>query len=244
MAAGTQRLDRFIAKKLAIGRKETRLMVAQKRLFIDGQLATGAEQIIDRFSIIELDGKTLQHNRPQYIMLNKPAGVVSATIDAKHKTVIDLLESDNKQQLHIAGRLDFNSTGLLLLTNDSRWSERLMQPDKKISKHYHVTVNQKLNNASKKIFADGIYFAYEDITTEPAQLNILSDFTAEVVLTEGKYHQIKRMFGHVSNKVTGLHRYQVGHIKLDKTLEPGQSRALRAEEIDLSLNHQAIGIRN
>ncbi len=237
MAAGTQRLDRFIAKQRNISRGDTRLMLAQKRLHIDGELAISAAQLIDNFSHIQLDGKTLQQNTAQYIMLNKPTGVVSATTDNKHHTVIDLLDGSNTAKLHIVGRLDLNSTGLLLLTNDSRWSERVMQPENKIKKRYTVTLSQPVTEAMITTFDEGIYFAFEHITTKPAQLSIIDACKAEVVLTEGKYHQIKRMFGHFQNKVLTLHRTQVGNLCLDTQLAPGQSRALTAQEVSSITHH-------
>ena len=231
MAASAHRLDRWIAKSLTIGRSDTRLMLAQRRIKIDGVLAHSVHQKVDHFSHIEVDGKTLQKNTAHYVVLNKPKGVVSATKDDKNKTVIDLLDFPYKQQLHIVGRLDFNSTGLLLLSNDSRWSEKLMLPGKKVAKHYRVSVSKKIDESYIEAFAKGIYFAFEDITTQAATLNILSDFEAEIILTEGKYHQIKRMFAHFDNKVLSLHRTQVGRLILDPQLQAGESRELSAKEV-------------
>jgi 16S rRNA pseudouridine516 synthase len=164
-------------------------------------------------------------------MLNKPAAVVSATKDAEHTTVIDILQRDDREQLHIAGRLDFNSTGLLLLSNDGDWSRQLSLPERQIAKVYIVTVAQPLNTDYVAAFAAGMYFEYENITTRPAQLTIVSDYVAEVSLCEGRYHQIKRMFGRFNNPVIDLHRTAIGHIQLDPTLQQGQYRALIADEI-------------
>ena len=231
MAAGRQRLDRFIAQRLNTGRSDTRVLLAQKRLLVDGQPASSVDQIIDHFSFIQLDGKTLQQNTAQYIMLNKPCGVVSATNDEKHQTIIDLLDTPDKHHLHIVGRLDFNSTGLLLLTNDSRWSEQLMHPDHKVKKHYIVTVDKPITDEMITAFDSGIYLAYEGITTQKAMLKKLAEDKAEVILTEGKYHQIKRMLGHFDCEVLTLHRTRIGQLTLDTKLERGQYRALTMQEV-------------
>ena len=144
MAINTRRLDRFISEFYQINRKKVRLILAQKRVFVDGVLANDIAQIIDQFSHIVMDLEVLQANQPHYIMLNKPVGVVCATKDDKHKTVIDLLKGHFDESiissLHIVGRLDLNTSGLVLLTNDSRWSEKLTSPAYKVAKCYHVTL--------------------------------------------------------------------------------------------------------
>jgi len=225
------RLDRFISAKTNINRKHVRLLLAQGLVEVDGQVARNIDQIIDEFSHISLEGKVLQANAPSYVMLHKPVGVVSATVDDKHKTVIDLLTRADKQQLHIVGRLDLNTSGLLLLTNDGRWSKRLMSPEHKVAKLYRVTLENPIDVSYIKAFFDGMYFEFEDITTAPVKLEIVDPHTALVTLMEGRYHQIKRMFGRFRNPVIGLHRISVGTIVLDPQLALGQSRELTAREI-------------
>jgi len=158
-------------------------------------------------------------------MLNKPKGVVSATKDGKHSTVLDLIQHPQKNELHIAGRLDFNTTGLVLLTNDGAWSRKISLPEKKIVKTYYVTLAKPLSHEYTYLFQKGIYFAYENITTQPAHLEILSEYTARLSLVEGKYHQVKRMFGFLKNNVLALHRSSVGNFSLDG-LEVGKSRII------------------
>lgn len=232
MTLATQRLDNFIAKYCKISKGDVRLMLAQKRVKVDGELALGVDQRINKFTSIALDNKTIQDNQAHYVMLHKPVGVVCATKDVKHKTVIDLLPFDFKHELHIVGRLDLNTSGLVLLTNDSRWSEAITQPVQKIEKTYQVTLQNPLNESYVEGFWRGIYFSYEDITTLPAKLSITSENTAEVKLVEGKYHQIKRMFGHFRNPVMALHRSQVGDITLDANLSVGDSRILSQQEVN------------
>jgi len=223
-------------------------MLAKKRISVDDCIADDIGQRIDKFSKITLDGDILQANKALYIMLNKPIGVVSATIDKQHKTVIDVLEeqnlladesSDEIETLHIVGRLDLNTSGLLLLTNDSRWSERLTSPEHKVEKRYQVTLNNPLIDDYVQAFADGMYFAFEDITTKPAKFKVIAnnttdqgnEYIAEVILTEGRYHQIKRMFGRFRNPVIGLHRQAIGNLLLDDKLALGMSRFLTEDEV-------------
>ena len=204
-------------------------MVAKNRLTVDGVVVDNVALPINKFSVICLDGNILQKQQAHYIMLNKPIGVVCATKDSEHKTVIDLLDDKDfpdKHELHIVGRLDLNTSGLVLLTNDSRWSEQLTSPINKVEKHYLVTLKNPLTSDYIKAFKEGMYFEYEDITTLPAKLEILSTYQAKVVLMEGKYHQIKRMFGRFRNPVVALHRTAIDRFQLDESLAEGQSKRL------------------
>lgn len=235
MSISRTRLDRFISEKCQINRKKVRLLLAQKRVSVDGIIATDISQIIDKFSVVLLDDKIIQQHKALYVMLHKPIGVVCATKDDKHTTVIDLLSQlltpDEKASLHIVGRLDLNTSGLVLLTNDSRWSEQLTSPKSKVEKHYLVTLKNPLSNEYIQAFAKGMYFAYEEITTKPVRLNIIDQYRAEVILTEGRYHQIKRMFGRFNNPVIALHRTSIGDFVLDERLKEGESKLLNISNI-------------
>lgn len=225
MRSKTSRLDRFISKNSPFSISDTRLLVAQKRIILDGRVALSIQQKVTEFTHVVLDGECLQDNTPVYIMLNKPQGVVSATKDMKHSTVMDFIQHPQKNELHIAGRLDFNTTGLLLLTNDGIWSRKISLPETKLEKTYEVTLSESLSDEYIAVFREGIYFAYENITTQPARLEILSEYKARVSLVEGKYHQVKRMFGYFQNEVLSLHRVSVGHFLLEG-LEIGHSRLI------------------
>ena len=231
------RIDRYISKQCSINRRDIKLMLAQGRIVINGRVIREITTIVEEFDRVVLDGKVLQDKTAVYIMLNKPIGVVSATKDELHKTVIDSLPDTmtgsgvKAEDLHIVGRLDLNTSGLLLLTNDSRWSRRLMSPEEKVEKVYQVTLQNELTEEYIAAFAEGMYFEFENITTQPAQLTILSPHLAEVVLTEGKYHQIKRMFGRFRNPVLALHRSKVGNLSLDNDMSEGQCRLLTSEEV-------------
>lgn len=231
MKSNTSRLDRFINQHSNFSISDTRLLIAQKRIFVDGSVAHSIQQPITQFTHVVLDGNCLQDNKPVYIMLHKPQGVVSATKDLKHPTVLDLIQHDQKNELHIVGRLDFNTTGLVLLTNDGAWSRRISSPETKLAKTYEVTLSKPVSDQYIAAFREGIYFAYENITTQPACLEILSAYTARLTLTEGKYHQVKRMFGFFQNKVLTLHRVSVGNLSLDG-LKLGHNRLLTKAEIE------------
>ncbi|WP_269618196.1 16S rRNA pseudouridine(516) synthase [Zhongshania sp. BJYM1] len=222
---------------MRIKRGDVRGLLAKKRVKVDGVIVTEIAYPIGQFSHVVVDDTVLQARVPCYLMMNKPAGVVSATKDAHHTTVLDLLVDPPSVDLHIAGRLDFNSTGLLLLTNDGQWSRALSLPERNIEKTYTVTLAEPLDERYVDAFLNGMYFDYEGITTRPVKLEILSDYCARLRLVEGRYHQIKRMFGRFQNEVLTLHRHSVGPVELDLGLAPGQSRYLSSEEVfSLSLD--------
>ncbi len=231
MTSRYHRLDRFLSARLQISRSNLRLLLAGGRVQVNGQVEGDRQRRIGPFDRVVCDGEILQANRPRYLMLNKPAGVVSATRDDHHPTVLDLLPEDQREGLHLAGRLDFNSTGLVLLTNDGDWSRQLSQPENQVRKHYRVTLEKPLTDDYVTAFAEGMWFEYEGITTRPAALKIRRPFEADVWLCEGRYHQIKRMFGRFDNKVLTLHRLAIGNLALDETLQPGEWRELSALEV-------------
>jgi 16S rRNA pseudouridine516 synthase len=235
MQSKRTRLDRFISQHTQINRKDVRLLLAQGRIEVDGAPATDIHQLVDEFTQVSLDEKNLQAKQATYLMLHKSIGVVSATKDPKHPTVLDLIVQVNPEMaacnLHIAGRLDFNTSGLLLLTNDGRWSRGLSSPEQQIAKRYIVQLANPISEDYISAFAEGMHFPFENITTRPAQLKILEERLAEVHLTEGRYHQIKRMFGRFRNPVIGLHRTAIGSLELDPALPAGHFRPLSPTEV-------------
>ncbi|MDX1343612.1 MAG: 16S rRNA pseudouridine(516) synthase [Reinekea sp.] len=226
MAANRNRLDRWLAQTQQRPIKQMRLAVLQGRVRVDGCVAVDPTRLVDQFSRVYLDDTLVQQCAPIYLMLHKPVGVVCATRDDKHRTVLDLIDHPRKYELHIVGRLDLNSSGLVLLTNDGRWSRQLMNPEQKVAKVYRVTVKEPITDDYQVAFERGIYFAYENITTAPVQMLPLSATSVELRLTEGKYHQIKRMFGHFRNTVLSLHRLAIGPYQLPDDLAEGQWREI------------------
>jgi 16S rRNA pseudouridine516 synthase len=226
------KLDRLIAKHRFLGRAEAHRRITSGRVRVDGQPILDNQHEVDRFMLVQLDEETVQQSqRALYLMLHKPAGVVSATRDAEHLTVMDLIADPNKNSLHIAGRLDRWSTGLLLLTNDGRWSKRLMDATSKVSKTYLVEVDADIPRGASERFAAGMEFQPEGIITLPAELILLGPRQARVVLHEGRHHQIKRMFGRLGCFVTALHRESIGELSLPDELAPGMWRTLTTEEM-------------
>ncbi|HWD30325.1 MAG TPA: 16S rRNA pseudouridine(516) synthase [Pseudomonas sp.] len=226
------RLDRFLSNLPCFNRQQVRVLLAERRVRVDGYCVSDPRLEVREFSRIEVDEQLLQAGRPaRYLMLHKPQGCVSATQDPEHRTVLDLIDEPDKHELHIAGRLDFNTTGLMLLTNDGQWSRRLTQPQTKLPKIYYVETEQVIEPHYIEKFRQGFYFAFEDLTTLPAELTLLGPRSARLSIVEGRYHQVKRMFGHYDNKVLHLHREAMGPLQLDPGLRPGEYRALYPEEI-------------
>lgn len=226
------RVDRFLSNLPQFNRQQARLLLIEKRVRVDGQIVSDPHHDIREFSQVELDEQVLQAGKPaRYFMLHKPPGCVSATQDPEHPTVLDLLNEADKHDLHIAGRLDFNTSGLMLITNDGHWSRHLTQPQTKLPKVYYVETEQDITDDYITRFEQGVYFAYEDLTTLPATLELLGPRSARLSIVEGRYHQVKRMFGYFDNKVVRLHRESIGPLMLDSRLAPGEYRALTSEEI-------------
>lgn len=228
------RLDRFLANLPHCSRRQALVLLASGNVRVNDETVRDGTRNIRVFDRIELDGEVLQAGKPaRFFMLHKPAGCVSATADPQHPTVLDLLDEPDKAELHIAGRLDFNTTGLLIVTNDGLWSRRLTQPDSLQGKTYRVETEAPIDPACVEHFARGFYFRYENLTTRPAELELLGSHQARLTLHEGRYHQVKRMFGHFNNRVTRLHRERMGPFTLDAQLQPGEYRPLTAAEAAL-----------
>ena len=225
------RLDRFLIRRGLHSGKEVARLLADGRVTLGDEVETNGLRKIDRFSRIVLDGEVLQAQQAIYLMLHKPAGYLSATTDPQHPTVIELIDHPLRNELHLAGRLDRATTGLLLLTNDGRWSKRVTEPVEEIPKIYRVTTREIISPETAALFVAGIYFAFEDITTRPAILEILDEHEARLTLHEGRYHQVKRMFHAVGNQVTRLHRECIGPLTLGDELPEGKFRHLSAAEI-------------
>jgi 16S rRNA pseudouridine516 synthase len=226
------RLDRFLGNLPHLNRPQAQRLLASGEVRVDGQIIRDGLHQVREFNRIEAQQQLLQTGKAaRYFMLHKPIGYVSATEHAEHPCVLKLLNEPDTHELHLAGRLDLNTSGLLLITNDGLWSRRLTEPKSLTAKVYYVETEQAIGAEVAQVFAQGMYFAYEDLTTRPAELELLSSHSARLSLHEGRYHQVKRMFGHFQNKVLRLHRESIAGLALDPQLAPGQYRALSSAEI-------------
>lgn len=225
------RLDKFIADTSCASRREIKQMIKDGRVAVDGQTAGVPEQKIDpESSVVTLDGKTLKYEKFHYFMLNKPSGLLSATSDGRQKTVIDLFPPELKGRLFPVGRLDKDTTGLLLVTDDGDFAHKVISPKSGIIKVYHAKTEKPVDEADVKAFAQGVTLI-DGTQCLPAELVPLSDGSCLVMVCEGKYHQVKRMLASRSKPVVKLDRIKIGELELDKSLAPGEYRALTNDEL-------------
>ena len=226
------RLDRFITLTTDLSRKEAKEKLKSGCFFIgDVQVKDPSINIDECVDEVFYNGKRLLYEKYSYYMLNKPAGYVSATSD-KDPTVIDLLKSEEKKDLFPIGRLDKDTVGLLLITNDGELSHHLTSPKHHVPKRYFVKTANVISADDIKKLESGILLK-DDGMTKPASVESVSDTEIYLTITEGMYHQVKRMIASLSNKVIYLKRVSIGDLKLDETLKEGEYRRLTEEEIAL-----------
>ena len=232
------RLDKYLAD-MGIGtRQEVKRYIRQGRVSIDGIPAKSPEtKIEEKARKITFDGREVDYADYEYYMLNKPSGVVSATEDARCTTVVDLIRDKKRKDLFPVGRLDKDTEGLLLITNDGQLSHRLLSPRKHVDKTYYAQVAGRVTKEDAEAFREGVNIGTEEKEewTRPGVLDILkSEEVSEIRLTiqEGKYHQVKRMFQAVGKEVLYLKRESMGCLKLDETLKPGEYRPLTKKELE------------
>ncbi len=229
------RLDKFIVSCGMATRSEVKKLVKQGRVTVDGITAVKSDEKIDEnTSVVCLDGEQLNYREFIYLMLNKPSGYVSATYDAKLPTVIDLVP---EEYLHFepfpVGRLDIDTEGLLILTNDGKLAHELTSPKKHVYKTYYAELDADMEDADIEIFKNGIKLD-EDFTTLPAELVITEDRKKVYIsICEGKFHQVKRMCQKVGKNVVYLERVKMGGLELGGSLERGTVRELTNNEIQL-----------
>jgi len=225
------RLDRYLSENTNLSRKEAKRALHRESVTVDGLVVKKGDVKITEH-VVCYEGKVVNVRQPLYIMLHKPAGYVCSTVDDDGISVLDLLPTDMRENLHIAGRLDKDTTGLVLLTEDGQWSHRVTSPNRECKKVYEVELLEPLTPDLVADFKAGIQLNGENKLTKPALLTIVSPHKASLTLSEGKYHQVKRMFSAVENHVTRLHRAAVGPLNLDDSLASGQWRILNSDEVN------------
>jgi 16S rRNA pseudouridine516 synthase len=226
------RLDKFLAQQLGVSRAIALRELRNKRVTVDGEIIKTGSLKLEPQHRVEFDGNVLEQiGGPRYFMLNKPQGYVCSTDDPDHPTVLYFLEEPVAYKLHAAGRLDIDTTCLVLMTDDGQWSHRITSPKHHCEKTYLVTLEQPLAADTAEQFTAGVQLHNEDSLTKPAVLEQLEECVVRLTISEGRYHQVKRMFAAVGNRVVALHRERIGGIVMDDDLAPGEYRRLTEEEI-------------
>lgn len=227
------RLDKFICHSTGLSRPQVQRMVRAGSVSVNNVLIKKADQKILATDVVMLDGEAVSLPQPRYLMLHKPAGYVCANSDSEHPVVLDLLHANSTENLQIAGRLDIDTTGLVLITDDGAWNHRVTAPTRLCRKTYCVTLHAPLPVNAAEQLQSGVLLTGEKKPTQPAELVFIDDKKDRLRLSihEGKYHQVKRMFAAVGNHVVALHRESIGNIVLDESLMPGQYRSLTSVEI-------------
>lgn len=227
------RLDKYLAETAQCTRSEAKTLLQKGRVTVNGAVCKKGDAQLKAGDAVAVDGKTLQYQKFVYLMLNKPAGVVSASTDKRDTTVVDLVGGAYpRRELFPAGRLDKTSTGFVLLTDDGGFAHDILAPKRHVSKTYTVVLDTPLTAEMQAGFVQGVTLA-DGTELSPAEVEALTEdgLTVRVTLKQGVYHQIKRMFGVYGAGVNALHRDAIGGLALDKTLEPGQWRELSDEEV-------------
>jgi 16S rRNA pseudouridine516 synthase len=226
------RLDRYLSQVTPLSRSDARSAIRAGRVHVDGvSMLCPAYQVDPGVEVI-FDGQPLETPAPRYYMLNKPAGVVCASRDPSHRTVLALFDLVRPDRLHVAGRLDIDATGLVLVTDDGQWSHRITSPVKACGKTYLVTLKHELSDTAALQIEQGVVLHNEEKPTRPASLQKLDETHFRLSITEGRYHQVKRMFAAVGNRVVALHRLSIGPLVLDEQLAAGAYRPLTPDEIN------------
>ena len=233
------RLDKFLCDNNIGTRSQVKEYIKKGQVAINGQMVKKPEtKVNEDTDIVICQGKEIHYQKYVYYMLNKPEGVVSATNDNTAPTVVSLLTVPEQKELFPVGRLDKDTTGLLLLTNDGALAHDLLSPKKHVDKIYYAKIKGIVTEEDVRLFEKGVHIGDEKPTL-PADLRILSsDSTAarseiELIITEGRFHQVKRMFEAVGMKVTFLRRIAMGELKIDESLPTGAYRSLSEEEVSL-----------
>jgi len=232
-----QRLDKFISNQLNIPRSMSKTQIHRGKVTVNGEIVRDPSFVFDvEANKITYKGEAVEYKKYVYIIMNKPKGTLTATEDKNAKTVIDLIPDDLKRKnLFPVGRLDKDTTGMLIITDDGEFAHNLIHPSKNIPKTYIATLDGELNGEMVEKFSKGVTLA-DGTVCKSAKLEIIKSNVAKLTITEGKYHEIKRMFGTAGLGVNELKRESIGALTLDKRLKEGESRLLSAEELTLVNN--------
>ena len=226
------RLDKFIAEQTGLTRSQAAKALKSGVVSVNEEIEKSGARKVSAEDIIRYEGELLEWlEGGQYFMLYKPQGYVCSHDDGEYPTVFQFFDYPLMNKLHTAGRLDVDTTGLVLLTDDGQWSHRITSPKHHCEKTYLVTLADPVEAFYAQQLAEGILLRGEKEPCLPAKMEILDDYNVNLTISEGRYHQVKRMFAALGNKVEALHRWRIGDIVLDESLEEGEYRTLSDEEI-------------
>lgn len=227
-----ERIDKLISSQGKYTRSEVKKLIREGRVTVDGKVVSRPETKADADrQVIAVDGESLGYKKHLYIMLNKPKGVISASRDDRETTVVDLVPAElQRNGLFPAGRLDGDTTGFVLITDDGDFAHRILSPKNHIQKTYHAELAEEITEETIAAFRKGVELSDGTLCLE-AELRSLGGRQAEIKICEGKYHQVKRMFAALGNKVLALKRTAMGNLPLDESLAPGECRELTDEEL-------------
>lgn len=226
------RLDKFLTEMNILSRSQAREAAKKGRILVNGEAEKKADRkIFPGQDKITVDGKAIAYAEYEYYMLYKPQGVVSATEDSRYPTVVDLIHEKIRKDLFPVGRLDIDTEGLLLITNDGAMAHRLLSPKKHVDKVYFARIQGTLPENGKELFSKGILLS-DGTKTLPAKLEIQREGEVLLTIHEGKFHQVKRMFEAIGCQVIYLKRLSMGPLSLDESLKPGEYRKLTEKELE------------
>ena len=225
------RLDKFICESTELTRSLAKRALHRGDVTCDGVVVKNSGFKVLPQMAVHLDGTLISIIGERYIMLNKPVDTICSTIDEEYPSVLSLIDIEKMDTLHIAGRLDVDTTGLVLITSDGQWSHKITSPKKDCGKRYLVELAEPIDASLIQVFADGVELRNEDGLTKPALIDIIDPTHVRLTISEGKYHQVKRMFAAVGNRVVNLHREAVGAIELNTDLAAGEWRFLTDAEV-------------
>lgn len=226
------RLDKFISESMGVSRQDAKKLITKGRIKVNAVIVKKSDIKVSENDVIEADGKMLEHEKYVYILLNKPDGVVSASRDKSDVTVVDLVKDDfPRRNLFPAGRLDKTSTGMVIITDDGNFAHNILSPSRHVEKTYIVTVDSPIGENVQQAFENGVTLADGQVMKSAVIIPSPDRMSAEIILRQGVYHQIKRMLGVYGIGVNTLHRTAVGGLKLPNELHPGEYIKLTKEQV-------------
>lgn len=226
------RLDKFICRCTELSRTDAKKQLKRGAVQVTGEVIKDPAHQVYEETEVTLGGNKLSFATARYIMLHKPMDCICSNVDELYPSVLHLVDVSRAFDLHIAGRLDADTTGLVLITDDGQWSHKITSPKKSCHKRYRVQLSRPIRENAAELFAQGVQLQNEAKLTLPAVLEVLSEQEVLLTISEGKYHQVKRMFAAIGNRVVGLHREQIGDIELDSELALGEWRYLTDAEVN------------